>query len=196
VDTAPGPLRRSLRRFLVGSGPLKRTSDRVEALGRVLAVALVLLAVPVALALATVTRSDLTAAAARQAAQLHQVVGVTREAAGWPDQGVAGRVDVRAVVPGPDGLRREVNVLVDRGTTADTPVPVWLADDGTVAAPPARPSAIATEAVFVAVVVVLGALLTAVGGQVLLRRLLDRRRARRWDAGWALVEPEWSRRVP
>jgi hypothetical protein len=189
-------VRGSLRRFLVGSGPLKRTSDRVEALGRVLAVTLVLLAVPVALALATVTRSDLTAAAARQAADLHQVVGVTREDVPWPDQGMGGRASVRAVVTDPDGLRREVRVVVERGTPARTQVPVWLADDGTVAAAPVGGAAIAVEAASIGGVVVLGALLLAVGGQVLLRRRLDRGRARRWDAEWALVEPMWSRRVP
>jgi hypothetical protein len=109
---------------------------------------------------------------------------------------MGGRASVRAVVTDPDGLRRQVSVVVERGTPARTQVPVWLADDGTVAAAPVGGAAIAVEAVSVGGVVVLGALLLAVGGQALLRRRLDRGRARRWDAEWALVEPMWSRRVP
>jgi hypothetical protein len=180
----------------VGTGPLKRSSDRVEALGRVLALGLVLLALPVALAVATVTHADLVAVAADRAASLHEVTGVTREDAPYPDQGAASaRVAVRTLVTGPDGLRREVRALVAGGTPADSRVPVWLADDGTVAAAPMRPVAMAIEAAVTGGVVFLGGVLLAVGGQVLLRRRLDAGRARRWTAEWALVEPEWSRRV-
>jgi hypothetical protein len=43
--------RRLLRRFMPGSGPLKRASDRIQILARVLLVALVLAAVPLARAI-------------------------------------------------------------------------------------------------------------------------------------------------
>jgi hypothetical protein len=37
---------------------------------------------------------------------------------------------------------------------------------------------------------------SAIGAHLVVRRLLDRGRARRWAAEWALVGPVWTGRVP
>src|SRR3954453_7526767 len=64
---------RLLRWFVLGSGPLKRGSDRLQVLARVLLVITVVGAVPVALAVVTATFSQAQAAAAVEAADRHHV---------------------------------------------------------------------------------------------------------------------------
>jgi hypothetical protein len=55
VDSS-GPLARAIRQFTLGSGPLKRGSDTVEYVSRLLVLLVVLLSVPVALTVGTVVR--------------------------------------------------------------------------------------------------------------------------------------------
>lgn len=62
-----GPGSRTLRRLLLGSGPLRRGSDRLEVLGGLAAVLMVVLAVPVALAVGTAVWTDSRAQASEQA---------------------------------------------------------------------------------------------------------------------------------
>src|SRR4051812_1296316 len=60
-------------RFTLGSGPLKRSTDRIQVLARILLVVAALTAVPFALAVATATDSSLRTMAGSQAANRHQV---------------------------------------------------------------------------------------------------------------------------
>jgi hypothetical protein len=62
-----------LRRFTLGSGPLKRGSDRLELLARVLLVCSLLTATSISLAVATATHTQARAQAVAQAADRHRV---------------------------------------------------------------------------------------------------------------------------
>src|SRR5215211_1769557 len=72
------------RRFTLGSGPLKRTSDRLEFLARVLLVCTVLTVIPVALATATATYTQARAQGAAQVADRHRISAVLADVAPVP----------------------------------------------------------------------------------------------------------------
>jgi hypothetical protein len=65
--------RRGLLRITLGSGPLTRASDRLQALARVVVLLALLAAVPVAATVATATYSNGIAAADAEADSRHQV---------------------------------------------------------------------------------------------------------------------------
>ena len=204
-------LRRSLRRFTLGSGPLKRRSDHVEVVGRLAVVLSLLVAAPLAVAATTVTTDHLEALAAAEAAERHLVSAVLLEDARAQhprggDQGDRVRTTVPAqavwsVVPG--GAPHEGVVLARSGTVAGQAVPVWVDDDGSLTRPPLDPagipgSAMATGAVFLIGVptgtwTLHAVLCCALGAQR--ARPLGAQRARRWEQGWAAVEPEWASRL-
>ena len=105
-------IRRSLRRFTLGSGPLKRRSDRVQAIARVTVVFSFLLASPIAVGVATATTTHLQSVASGQAAERTLVRAVLVEDATVPEgsTGTDGgppvaRVPVAAVwsLPGGEG---------------------------------------------------------------------------------------------
>ena len=68
-----GSGRRLFRRFALGSGPLKRGTDRLQFVARVLLLITVLTAIPVALAVVTANYSQGRTVAAAEAAARHQV---------------------------------------------------------------------------------------------------------------------------
>ena len=68
-----GSGRRLFRRFALGSGPLKRGTDRLQLVARLLLLITVLTAIPVALAVVTANYSQGLTVAAAEAAERHQV---------------------------------------------------------------------------------------------------------------------------
>ncbi|MBB3084498.1 Rv1733c family protein [Geodermatophilus sabuli] len=198
TDTA---LRRSLRRFTLGSGPLKRGSDRLQVAGRLVVVLALLVAPPLAVAATAATTSRLEALAAAGAAERSRVDAVLLEDA--PEAGASGygeqepvTVPARAVWPVPGGTEREGIVLVSPHTAAGTAVPVWVdRDDGHVTSPPMDRSRIDGSAMGVGAVFLLGVPLATWTLYVVLCAALDAHRQRRWAQGWAAVEPEWGTRL-
>jgi hypothetical protein len=193
----PGRARRAVRRFTLGSGPLKRGSDRLEFAARVLLAVLVLLSVPVALAVGTVVRSELQAVADQQAEQRTRTTAVAlAEPAARPDVVVGGRPVVPARWTAPDGTPVEDDVPAPLGTRAGDPVPLWVTADGRRTDEPmgswqtTQVAVVLTTLGWTGGIVVLGAAYGA------LCWLLGRQRDRRWAAEWAAVEPTWTRRVP
>ena len=200
TDTA---LRRSLRWFTLGSGPLKRGSDRLQVAGRLVVVLALLVAPPLAVAGTAVTTAQLEALAAEEAAERTHVDAVLLEdapeapqAAGTGDSGEE-RVTVpaRAVWPVQGGTEREGVVLVRPGTAAGTTVPVWVHRDGHLTHAPMDRSRIDGSAMTVGAVVFLGIPLATWTLYALLCVALDAHRERRWAQGWAAVEPEWVTRL-
>jgi hypothetical protein len=196
-------LRRSLRRFLLGSGPLKRGSDRVQLLGRLLVVLAFLLAPPLAVGTATSTTAHLQTVAAAQAAErstlvavlLEDVPATTAQGAGYGD-GMSGRVAARAAWSLPGGVSRRGLVLADPGTAAGTPVTVWVDRSGELTRPPLDPAGIPTTAVAVGSLPLVGLPLTTWLLYALLSAALDGHRERRWAQSWAEVEPRWNSALP
>src|SRR3954470_6978171 len=125
-----GGLRRALRRFTLGSGPLKRRSDRVQVLGRVVVVLALVAAAPLAVTATEITRGSMEAAAAVQVAQRHPARAVVLEdtapAAQKSGDPEASFVTVEATWRGSLGRLRHGPLLVPSGTVAGTTVPVWV----------------------------------------------------------------------
>jgi hypothetical protein len=188
---------RVLRRFTLGSGPLKRGSDRLEFLARVLLVCCLLTATPIGLAVATATHTEARIQAVAQAADRHRVPAKLLEdavpSAGEASAGVRDRG--AAVWTGPDGIEHRGVVTVPIGTQAGDSVTIWIDGRGERTGPPLSDSGVATRAVTEGFATFLGLAALAVGVYLSVRRLLDRSRFRRWTAEWAAVEPVWNREV-
>jgi hypothetical protein len=194
---ATGPLARGIRRFTLGSGPLKRGSDTVEYLSRLLVLLLVLASVPVALTAGTVLRSDLAALARQQAGERTQVAAVaTADALARDDVPPRARVPVPARWTSPGGTPVEGDVPAHPSVRAGDTLTVWTTADGRRADEPMTPSEVWHSTLVLVAVGWVGGLGSVVLLHASLCRLLERRRDRRWTREWARVEPTWSRRVP
>jgi hypothetical protein len=188
---------RAFRRLTLGSGPLKRTSDRLEFLSRVALVLVLLTGVAIALAVATATYSLGQAEVTTQTAERSQVEARLQEDASPTGEGTVADVGrASAVWTTPSGLERTGRVPVRMGLEAGSTVVIWVDQDGDRTTRPLTTGDVAGRAFGVAALTYLGIAACAVGAHVGVRRMLDRSRSRRWAAEWALVGPVWSRRVP
>src|SRR4051794_2776290 len=136
---------RLFRRFVLGSGPLKRGSDRLQVLARVLLVTAVVGAVPVALAVVTATFSRAQAVAAAEAADRHHVRAtlVTDAAA----QDAAAPESATVSWTAPSGRPHGDVLAVPRGATAGSTVRIWIDGQGDLTTRPATHGDVAAEAV-------------------------------------------------
>jgi hypothetical protein len=204
AKTAPkdAVIRRSLRRFTLGSGPLKRRSDRVQVIGRFVVAASLFLAPPLAVATASATSSHLQAATDAAAADRSRVRAVLLEDApaiphtsGDYSSYTDTHVRARAVWSLRDGTSREGDVLTAPLTPAGTAVPVWVDRAGHLTRAPLDRAAIPKSAVAVGLLPLFGMPLAAWTLYAALCVLLDARRERRWERDWAAVEPDWNSRL-
>ncbi|MGY4711686.1 Rv1733c family protein [Mycolicibacterium sp. CBM1] len=168
---------------LIGRNPLVRSTDRLEALALLLAVALVLVAVPVAGAVGTAVHSSRAAVYAAQVHSRHPVAAaVVRDSdasvrpysvtfsvhARWSDRGVT----------------HEADVPWDRSVKAGEQLSIWVDNaSGDYAGPPPRPDRAAADAISAAVVLWLSVVTLAASAIGLVRFRLDRRRHAQWDQG-------------
>ena len=189
----------ALRRRTLGSGPLTRTSDRLEALARILLCIVLLLAIAVALAVATATYSQRRSEATAQASDRHRVDAELLEDVSSPtvaSEGTAYVGRAAAVWTAPSGDERRAVISVRTGAEAGSTVSIWVDRAGDRTAPPLGNGDVVTLAVGFAVLTYLGISVVAASAYRLFRRVLERSRARRWAAEWAAVEPVWTGRVP
>jgi hypothetical protein len=188
----PGLISRVARRLGLDGNPLRRRTDKIAAWLTVLLVAVFLIGAPAAAgaAIGWVSRG---AAAEQQTAQSwRQVPAVIRKAAPAPSVWQISWVPARWTAPGgqPRTGRIPVRVAVAAGQT----VRLWVDAAGTPTGPPPSPGLLELNEVAAAAVAVVGL------GIVLLclvcagRLVLDRRRLAGWDAAWADVGPQWTKR--
>ena len=196
------PIRRSLRRFTLGSGPLKRRSDRVQVIGRLVVVLSFLLAPPLAVAAATAAAGDLQKVAAAEAADRSRTRAVLVEDAPGPPRGGSDYADgayitvgARAVWPLPGGGSREGLVAVPPRTAVGTGVRVWVDHEGTLTGAPLNRAGIPSSAAAIGVLPLLGVPLATWALYSVLCCALDAHRERRWAQDWAAVEPDWNSRL-
>jgi hypothetical protein len=177
---------------------LKRTSDRLEVLSRVALTAMLLVAVPIALAFATATYAGGRSEVAAQAAERQQVTAeLLADAASPAGTGdLADFARATAVWTAPSGAERTGIVPAPADTEAGSTVTVWVDQDGALTGRPISTGDAVSRATGIALVVYLGISVLAVGGHLAFCRHLDRSRARRWAAEWAEVGPVWSGMVP
>jgi hypothetical protein len=188
-----------LRRLIVGTGPLKRTSDRLECLARIVLAVVLLSGVAVALAVATATASHERSQVLAETAERHQVSAVLTEDAVAVYEGSDGVRDVgqaTAVWTGPSGAEHRETISVPPGTAAGSHHTIWIDDVGNRTTRPLDDADVAARSVGYGLVTYLWIALVAYGAYRWIRWVLDRSRSHRWAAEWAHVEPVWTGKVP
>jgi hypothetical protein len=190
-------LARCARRLGFDRNPLRRRTDRIEAVIRLATVILLLVAVPIAAMVAgrEADQLALRKAHAQQAAE-HEVTAVLlqrAQATGSPDPYTSVQLTyVLARWQPPGQPTRSGQVLAPAGTRAGSTVQVWVDASGAVTGPPPDHRVIAGDVCIAAVTTCLVTGLLLLGSSALARRALDRRRLRAWDAGWRVTGPLWS----
>lgn len=197
-------IRQAVRRFTLGSGPLKRGSDRVQMVARLLVVLAFLAAPPLAVLAATGTATHLQHLAAAQAADRYRAnavvlvdaaaLGPELDAPGDSPGSISVQAQGRWVAP--TGQVCTGTVLVPAGTPAGTAVSVWANRQCVLTRPPLDPVDIPTTATAMALAPLLGMPVVAGACYAVLCAALDARRDRRWTEGWAAVEPDWGAQLP
>jgi hypothetical protein len=192
-------LRRSVRRFRLGSGPLKRGSDRVQAMGRLVVVLSFLVAPTVGVATANATTARLERMADAQAADRSRTDAVLLEDALAPTSPAPGyesarttAVPARATWTVPGGGSREGTARVPAGTRAGTAVHVWVDREGSLTGPPLDRREIPDSAAAMGALPLVGVPLLTWTLYAVLSSVLDGHRDRRWAQDWATVEPKWN----
>jgi hypothetical protein len=188
-----------LRRFTLGSGPLKRTSDRLQHLGRILLVCVLLTGVAVALAVATAAHTTALAKAADQAATRHQVKAeLTEDArpAAVDASDMSGQSSASVTWRDATGDPHRSVVSVAAAAHSGSTVLVWVDSAGDRTTRPISRGDAVYASIGYGALTYLAIAGIAVAGYRLFRGSLDRGRIRRWDSEWADVEPVWSRTVP
>jgi hypothetical protein len=177
--------------------PLRRRTDRIEAVIRLATLVLLLGAVPMA-TLAVGGEADhlaLGQARAQQAAD-HEVTAVLLEqapATEVPDPYTSVQMTlVLARWQPPGQSSRTGQILAPVGARAGSTVRVWIDASGAVTGPPPDHRVIAGDVCVAALVTFLVTSMLVLGSSALARRALDRRRLSAWDAEWRVTGPRWS----
>jgi hypothetical protein len=190
-------LARGARLLGFDRNPLRRRTDRIEAVIRLAILVMFLTAVPAA-TLAAGREADhlaLRQAHAQQAAD-HKVTAVLLQAApttGVPDPYTSVQLTLVLARWQPPGQpSRTGQVLAPAGARAGSTVTVWIDGSGAVTGPPPDHRMIAGDVCIAALVTCLVTSLLVLGSSTLARQALDRRRLRAWDAEWRVTGPRWS----
>ena len=187
------------RRLGFERNPLRRRTDRIEAVIRLVTLILLLVVVPIAV-IAAGRQADhvaLRRAQAQQAAE-HEVTAVLlqqAQASGVPDPYTSIQLTlVLARWQAPGQSPRSGQVLAPAGAPAGSSVTVWIDASGAVAPPPPDHRDIVGDVTYAVVVTGLVASLLLLGSNALARRVLDRARLNAWDAEWRATGPLWTGR--
>lgn len=189
---------RVLRWFTLGSGQLKRRSDRLQVMARVLLVCALTTSVPVALAAGSAAHAQARGQAAAESAARHQQDARLLEDAVVTSNGTdtdVATAAAKAVWAGPNGEQRHGFVPAPVGAKAGSLVRIWVDRNGQRAGKPLSDGEVTFRSVGWAVVTLVGFCVVAGAAYSCFRVGLDRSRSRRWAAEWAAVEPRWNRQV-
>ncbi|MDQ2790402.1 MAG: hypothetical protein M3Y48_20065 [Actinomycetota bacterium] len=196
--SGPGPLARLARRHGLVRSPLRRTTDRVEAVvtAGLAMLALLVMALAIIIAIGTYQRELAAAAAAHQTSVTAVLVTdaqpqhATSSALGVRTERIA-----RARWSLPDGQQRSGPLWVGAGRHAGDRVPIWLDRHGNRVDAPQTPGEVIANAVVTGAALVMGgwALLGALWWTIC--RVLGRINAAWWDVQWARTGPGWNRRT-
>ena len=195
--TPEGRLARLVRWLGFDRNPLRRRTDRIEALLRLVMMIVVVAVVPAAAVLAG-QQADHAAMRRAQAQQAtdHLVNAVLLEqapATGAPDPYTSVQITWVAARWQPPGLPpRTGQVLAPAGARKGTTVQTWIDASGAVTTPPLDHRDIAGDVCIAVIATCLGSWLVLLASSVLARRALDRRRLSEWDAEWRASGPLWS----
>jgi len=187
-------LRRRVGVLSVGSNPLRRDVDRVEA-GMFAGLLIVFLIGAPLLAVAAGWWEH-GAAAAEQRAQrsVHLVTAVLLQDV--PDiVAGTGAWDAGAMArwAAPDGTSRTGVVLDVEGTKAGSRLRIWVDGSGRPAGPPLTRRDAQSRVITAAALASAAFAVTLLAVALCLRWLLNRRRIAGWGTAWADIGPRWSR---
>ncbi|MFJ8109592.1 DUF3592 domain-containing protein [Streptomyces sp. NPDC096132] len=194
-------MRTRVRGWRWRKNPLRRRSDVVEAWTALVVAVLLLVAVPLAGAVAgRWAHDEAQTAAEQQRAERHrvqaEVVGRVPESLPSAD-GVRERTYRVTVRWTPAGEKpRTAEARVPEGTHKGDVVDVWFDARGrSVPAPPGA-TAVWQHTLTMGVCGAGGTAAMVLLGHVVVRRVAMRHRLTEWDREWARTEPEWTRRRP
>jgi hypothetical protein len=191
--STPAPARTLRRRFTLGSGPLKRTSDRVEFASRVVLLVALVLAAPVGLLAGAAGYTSLQATAEQEADTRFPVTATLLADAARPEAGGAD-APAEAFWTAPDGSTPSGQVDAPAGARAGDAVAIWVDASGRVTPEPLPSGEVVVQAVVIGFLAALFLVITGMAGHLVVVWQLDRRRARRWADGWSSVAPVWASR--
>jgi len=184
------------RRLGLDGNPLRRRTDKIAACAAALLLAAFLIGAPL-LSVAAVGWAARSGAAHLQAGRSwRQVSATVLQAAPAPSAayGVLGNSLVLARWTAPDGRGRTGRIPVGARMAVGGTVRLWVDAAGSPAGSPPDHWAVltreATAAVVAGATLAITLLCLAWAG----RRVLDRRRLAAWEAAWAAVGPQWTRR--
>src|SRR6516225_5405730 len=183
---------RLARTLGLDGNPLRRRTDKIAAFLGVLLVAAFLIGAPV-VARAAIGWVSRVAAAEQQAMRSwHQVPAVVQKAAPAPAAWEVSWVPARWTAPG--GRPRTGRIPVSDAVAAGQTIRLWVDAAGTPTGPPPGQAPVELDDVATAAVAVvaLGIVLLCLMGAG--RFVLDRRRLAGWEAAWADVGPQWTKR--
>jgi hypothetical protein len=178
-----GRTARAVRGLWPDHNPLRRSSDRAEAVIVVLLVAVSLIGAPLIALITwrltfngTFSTTDAAAAGWRQTSAV-----LLADEPGWTG-GYGSLVPVSWAAP--DGVRHTGQFLADPGARAGTRVTVWTDASGHLTETPMSPRQAAAQADLAAAIAVPVWALTMVCAGMACHHVLDRRRLAAWDADW------------
>jgi hypothetical protein len=183
----------------MGSSPLRRRTDRIEAWITAGLIAVFLVCAPLASVVAGrwVQQGGLLEQRAQQS--WHQVPAVLLKTAPlqhtlYLRASLDSDVMALAAWTGPGGQHLTGKVPVPPGTLAGRRLQVWVNRSGQPTGSPLANSELVRRVIGAQMLAPVGlaVLLLGVGG--LVRWLMNRRRLAAWEAGWAYTGPRWSRR--
>ncbi len=192
------PVARWLRGVRPDHNPLRRGTDRVEALIILVTMIAFLTMAPL---FAVLVDGRVSAPAPARQEQLYQVPAVLLANVPLPILGGISRAPVhpysyvRARWTAPDGIRCTGEIPVTTGATAGSTVTVRTDAAGSLAAQPAQPLAAAKgSAALAAVLTAFGTGLMLLCAERLAHWALDKRRMAAWARDWRSTGPQWSGR--
>ncbi len=185
---------RAVRGLWPGRNPLRRTTDRVEAIIAGVLVVAFLAGTPLAAVAAghAVYSAGSRTAHAQQATwrQVPAVLAATAPVAGYRQS----QVTVRANWTAPDGKRHTGTILTAPGTKAGRVMMVWVDTAGRLTGhPPLRLSQVRGQVVLATMLTALAVSLILMSTGLLAHTVLGRRRLAAWDVDWQVTEPQWTK---
>jgi hypothetical protein len=192
-----GSLARLARWLGFDRNPLRRRTDRLEAILRLVMIILVVLAMPAA-SVAAGRWADHWVLHKVQIQRTinHQVTAVLLRDAprtGIPDPYTSVETTwVPARWQPPGQPPRTGEVLAVAGARKGSTVRTWISPSGAVADPPLDRRVIAGDVWMAVTATLLVSGLLLLAAAALARRMLDRRRLRAWEAEWRTSGPLWS----
>jgi hypothetical protein len=185
------------RRLWPDRNPLRRASDRVEALIMGALLLVFLAGAPLLAIWAGRSADDSMRHLAKSQASSRYVAATLLRTVPPPqhdDFGSTGSSHARASWTGPDGQHRTGTVAAPAGARAGSKVMIWTDKSGQQAGAPLPRGQVAGQAFLAGTfaVATYGLLLICAG--LLARARLDRRRLAAWDSEWQVAGPLWSSR--